>query len=148
MSHLRLGLLDRLRNRYLGPRRGVVKYRVQDGVELRCFWKVLEVGRGPGAALYILDKEILRFDCFGLGGHYHVHPWEDEPGKVSRRAFDRQTTEAQIESAVKELSMNLSGYLTESSDANIRSFKVDAEALAKAALWMKARLTIRGRSRD
>ena len=49
---------------------------VQTGVRLNVYWAdVQNVGRGPGASLFVLLEEVMRIDCFGgNAGHMHINP--------------------------------------------------------------------------
>ncbi len=46
-------------------RRDVEWLRVQPDVNLKVYWKVLPIGKGPAISLYAFGFQILRFDCFG-----------------------------------------------------------------------------------
>lgn len=41
---------------------------------MEVYWVSEPVGPGPGASVYVLGDEVMRFDCFGSDlGHYHFN---------------------------------------------------------------------------
>ena len=135
-----LNFIDCLRNFFFGPRRDLVRYRIVENAELVVYWKVLKIGRGPAAALYVFGQEVLRFDCFGENGHFHARLDEAEKGSINRKFFNERTVTEQIERSSEELTRNLRSYMTGSKDPSIRDFEIDRESLEKAAFWMKAQM--------
>lgn len=135
-----VNFIDRLRNFFFGPRRDVVRYRIVENAELLVYWKVLEIGRGPAAALYLFGQEVLRFDCFGKNGHFHARFDEAEKGNIDRRFFNERTVPEQIDRSSEELTRNLHSYKAASKDPRIRDFEIDRESLENAAIWMKGRM--------
>jgi hypothetical protein len=132
--------IDRLRNFFFGPRRDLVRYRIMENADLVVYWKVLKIGKGPAAALYVFGREVLRFDCFGENGHFHARLDEAEKGRVDRRFFNERTVPEQIERSSKELTCNLHCYMAASKDPRIRDVEINRESLENAAFWMKARM--------
>ena len=64
------------------------------------------LGWGPAVALYVHGHEVLRFDCFGEGGHYHFIHFigSVELGAQEHRLFFlKKTRTVQIERAEFEL---------------------------------------------
>ncbi len=135
-------VFKRISRRLNRVRKNLVCHRIQRNACVHVFRKDIDdLGAGPGAALYIDDKEVLRLDCFGEGrGHYHVHLDEIEPGKVERIFFAEKSVEDQIARTALELSANLPGHLATSRDPNIREFKIDAARFATAAAWAQAKM--------
>ena len=118
------------------PRTRIVRHRVQPGVDLHVYWKKEVLGQGPCASLYIGRDEILRFDCFGTGGHYHVHVREQEKrGPVARLGFGTVLVKEQIHRSVEEL-LRAREHLRSSVQARICEFQLDPQKLEQAAHWM------------
>lgn len=118
-----LNFINRLRNFCFGPRRDVVRYQIVQNAELVVYWKVLEIGRGPAAALYVFEQEVLRFDCFGENGHFHARLDEAEKGNIDRRFFNERTVPEQIERSSEELTRNLRSYMAGSKEPRIRTLR-------------------------
>ena len=75
-----------------GIRKDLRNYRVQDNVYIAVFWKVLGIGKGPALSLYVKDREVLKFDCFGKDkGHYHAQTLIAEDTE-EHRIFFREPT--------------------------------------------------------
>lgn len=102
---------------------------VQDGMKLEVFWKDLPHGRGPALSVFILDQEILKFDCFGPeDGHYHTPCFD--PSKTESRLFMPESTiEAQIQRTRFEIMRNLAYYQSRATDKRVRRFVPDLSAL-------------------
>jgi hypothetical protein len=132
--------LGRIDDRY-PLRRDRVRLEVQEGVCLDVFWKSLDRGRGPAAALFVHGDEVLRFDCFGPErGHYHAVDGSRRGANRRRVYFEEATVEDQIERSLSELRQNLAGYLGRNPRRSIRRLTVDSEALALACDQARARM--------
>ncbi len=117
---------------------------VQTGVRLNVYWAdVPNVGRGPGASLFVLLEEVMRIDCFGgNAGHMHINPvqqallagWDTTP----RVYFPPGTRESHIDRAAFELTRNTPAALQTNQLARIRSVPIEKKNLTDAALEMKA----------
>ena len=137
----------RLKRRLFGypsPRQGVVNFEIQKDASLQVYWKDVDLGRGPGAALYVRGAEILRFDCFGAGkGHYHVHPAEKSPlgpKGQNRLHFFERTIEEQVERAVFEITRNAAYYLERSRDPRVQRFRLQPGRLEETAALARDRM--------
>ena len=132
-----LAFFNRSENNYYGPRKNVVRYEIQDGVWLEVYWKVLEIGRGPGVSFYAFGEEVLRFDCFGENrGHFHVNL--KQPSKIdgaqNRLYFYEKSVENQINRTAFELAQNLLYYLQRNRHSKIRNLRLDTEKLKTVIL--------------
>ena len=119
-------------------------YQVQDGVRLEVYWADATVGPGPGASLFVLGDEVLRFDCFGeqgLKGHFHINPEQVAltPGLTPARFFfPKGGYQDHIECAAFELEKNAPAALRMNRDPRLRRIQLDEAQLAKAAQDMRA----------
>ncbi|MDP3919261.1 MAG: hypothetical protein Q8R76_00420 [Candidatus Omnitrophota bacterium] len=124
--------------------KGVVIYPIQHGAYLAVYRKDLAAGVGPGASLYVHDREILRFDCFGKGaGHYHSNISQNRRmtfGRDRRMFFSEPTVEEQIMRAAAELTENVHTHLRANRSRRIREYKLDPELLHKAVDKMKVKM--------
>lgn len=107
---------------------------VQPDSYLAVYFKRYGRSTGPGVSLYVLDNEILRFDCFGPGrGHYHCLPClAPYPGR-KRIKFDADSVEAQISWCVEEISRNNAAHLAGHFRRYIREFRFEQTRLDAAA---------------
>ena len=104
-------------------------------------WKSLATGKGPCASLFVLDEEVLRFDCFGPGdGHYHVAVTAPGPEPRRRLYLHEATVDEQIERTVHELTRNLPAYLRYHPRAEVRRCKVDAARMEQLAAEIRERM--------
>ncbi len=132
---------NRIARRFIKVRKDLVCRPIQKGACIHVFWKVLDIGAGPAASLYIHDREVIRCDCFGEGrGHYHIHVDEMPGRKVERVYFPETTIKSQIESSVKILSNDLLVYLQKSHDQKIRDFKIDRKKFDEAVRWTEKKM--------
>lgn len=116
-----------------GTRRDLRRIPVGDAVRIEVFWKDLSIGRGPAASVFLLDGEILRFDCFGPGDG-HVHAAFFLAGKAESRLYMPETTvAAQFERAMFEIERNLGYYQARLADSRLRRLAIDPEALGRAS---------------
>lgn len=107
-------------------RRDLASYKVQDGVRLDVFWKVLSIGRGPAFSLFIHDEEVMRFDCFGPGeGHFHLALSAPGEPAESRLWFHEQNVRDQIDRSLFELSSNLDYFLERHPSSRVRGERID-----------------------
>ena len=118
---------------------------IQDHAYLAVYWKAVDLGRGPGASLYVHENEVLRFDCFGEGtGHYHMNVNQTAHFRgrgVDRMVFRERTVQEQIERSYFELTVNSRYFLKRNRSRRIRRFELDSEKLRAAAEQMKAKMT-------
>jgi hypothetical protein len=111
-------------------------FKVDDKVTLKVFWKNIEIGCGPAVCLFVCEKEVLKFDCFGPGkGHFHittVHPWKlNNKRRETRIYMMEQDITAQIERSVFELDKNLHYYLQRHPDPRIRYHNINMQDYRK-----------------
>jgi len=109
-------------------RKDVVKLNIQQNAYFLVYHKNIDIGCGPTVALYIYEKEFLKFDCFGsTEGHYHIL------NKKERLYFKEQTVAEQIAKALYELE-NISPYLASCTNIQIKNFQFDIAILKSKLL--------------
>ena len=122
----------------------VVIYPIQDHAYLAVYWKDLPIGKGPCVSLYVHDKEILKFDCFGEDrGHYHTNliqpiPIVNDP--EGRIYFMERTVKEQIERSIFEIEKNISYYLKNNPYSRIKFFEIDRSRLETGCRQAKAKM--------
>jgi hypothetical protein len=107
-------------------------FKVSDKVKFKVFWKNISIGGGPAVCLFIYNKEVLKFDCFGPNkGHFHittVHPWKfNNKRRETRIYMMEQNIAAQIERSIFELNKNLHYYLQRHPDPRIRYHNINMQ---------------------
>jgi hypothetical protein len=112
-------------------------FKVDDKVILKVFWKNIAIGCGPAVCLFIYNKEVLKFDCFGPNkGHFHittVHPWKlNNKRRETRLYFIEQEITDQINRSIFELDKNLHYYLQRHPDPRIRYHQINMTNYRKA----------------
>lgn len=127
------------------PIEGVYTIPIQEDAYLVVYWKEAywKGGTvvGPGASLYVLQNEILRFDCAVEGrGHYHSLPCLID--KRDRIFFEENTVEDQINRSVRELTTNVAEHLSKHFRRSLRCFHLDAERLAEVGEKMREKMLI------
>ncbi len=116
---------------------------VQNEVRLEIYWhphRVGGLGAGPGAALFVLGDEVLRFDCFGgRSGHYHINPMQIaiKSKPPARFYFPPGSHEDHIERAVFELTRNAPAAIAMNRDPNVRRVRLEGVNLSTAAKDMR-----------
>jgi hypothetical protein len=114
-------------------RRDVEWIRVQPDVDLKVYWKVLAIGKGPAVSLYAFGFQILRFDCFGAGdGHFHLFLGWPAPASEERIWLPEPNATAQVERTMFELAKNMTYYLQRHNDERVRGLHLESEAWARA----------------
>ena len=109
-------------------RKDVVKLNIQQNAYFLVYHKNIDIGFGLTVALYIYEKEFLKFDCFGSNdGHYHILNTEE------RLYFKEQTVYEQIAKAIYELN-NISPYLACCRNIQIKNFQFDIAILKSKLL--------------
>src|SRR5438034_4542320 len=102
-------------------RRDVEWIRVQPGVDLKVYWKILPIGKGPAISLYAFGFQILKFDCFGAtDGHFHLFLGWPSPTSEDRIWLPEPSATAQVERAIFELRRNAPYYLQRHADERVR----------------------------
>jgi hypothetical protein len=129
-------------------RAGLVTYDLADG----CFaetYRVDHIGidgqleRGVAAFVVVHGSEVLKFDCLGSNGHYHVatpFPHGIRKGLQGRIWLKEKTIEEQVERVVFELSQNLDYYLQTHPRRKVRNTHIDPQRLAAVCAEMKRRM--------
>jgi hypothetical protein len=127
------GVAEEIRNR-----ENLVRYDLADG----CFTETYSVDRiGPGGelergvclVLVVHGSELMKFDCLGWNGHYHIAtPYPYGIGKALQGCIwvTEKTREAQIERAMFELQRNSGYYLQTHPRRKVRKPKFDEQRLA------------------
>lgn len=121
----------------------VVIYPVQEHAYLAVYWKDLSIGKGPCASLYVYDKEILKFDCFGENqGHYHTNMNQPSlaPQGEERLYFFERTIEDQVARSIFEIQTNAAYHFQRNFDPRITFFKLDRPRLDIACREAKAKM--------
>ena len=121
----------------------VVIYPVQDHAYLAVYWKDLPIGKGPCVSLYVQDKEILKFDCFGEDrGHYHTNINQPSlvPKGEERLYFSERTIEDQVTRSIFEIERNAVYHLQRNHDPRVTFFKLDPFRLEAACREAKAKM--------
>ncbi len=107
--------------------------RVQPDVDLKVYWKVLPIGKGPAVSRYIFEFQILRFDCFGArDGHFHLFLGWPSPTSEDRIWLPEPNATAQVERTMFELTKNVTYYLQRHNDERVRHLRLESE------LWSTA----------
>jgi len=107
-------------------RRDVEWIRVQPGVDLKVYWKVLPIGKGPAVSLYAFGFQIVRFDCFGAtDGHFHLFLGWPSPTSEDRIWLPEANATAQVERTMFELAKNVTYYLQRHNDERVRSLHLE-----------------------
>jgi hypothetical protein len=113
-------------------RRDCVLHEVQPDVCLASCWLNEYGACGPVVSVYSHGLEVLRFDCFGTGGHFHITPFALWDRAETRALFRERTAEEQIDRTMFEIMNNLDFYLSLNPKARVRNTKISRELLAKA----------------
>jgi hypothetical protein len=114
---------------------------VQPDSYLAVYFKRYGTDVGPGVSLYVLENEILRFDCFGAGrGHYHSLPCLAPFPGTERIEFGADTVETQVSRCVEEISMNHAAHLAGHFRRCIREFRFEQTRLDAAAAEARDRM--------
>ena len=137
------GIADEMLNRD-----GLVKYDLAKGCFAEAYWvdRTGVDGRretGPSVFLVAHGSEVLKFDCFGSNGHYHVatpYPYGIRKGLQGRIWFKEASAQEQVERVIFELSHNLDYYLQTHPRRKIRNTRIDPQRLATVCAEMKAKM--------
>ncbi len=119
-SKLRRGLrhawFELRRSRHRGARRGelpsttsVRRFRAGP-LEAEAYRLCVRGAAGVGASVYARGEELMRFDCFGARGHFHINFAQSRfiaGGRIPRIAFLARHVEQQATEAVAQLRANL-----------------------------------------
>ena len=106
---------------------------IQSDSYLAVYIKRYGMDVGPGVSLYVLENEILRFDCFDNGrGHYHSLPCLSILPSNERIDVDANTIEAQIDEAAAKITGNYAVHLAKHFRRRIRDFRFDQASLETA----------------
>ena len=106
---------------------------IQPDVNLKVYWKVLPIGKGPAVSLYIFEFQILRFDCFGAtDGHFHLFLGWPSPTSEDRIWLPEPNATAQVDRTMFELTKNLTYYLQRHNDERVRHLQLKPELWAAA----------------
>jgi hypothetical protein len=119
-------ILDREQNKRRNKDRKEIKMLlIQPGFEMDVFYRNID-GKDVGVAVsvYVLDMEIIRFDCFGELGHYHMFTGNNLNSDTGHVAFTSSVIGEQIQQIVVIL-RNFKEYTEASRMRRIRKFRVD-----------------------
>jgi len=114
---------------------------VQPDVDLKVYWKVLPIGKGPAVSLYAFGFQILRFDCFGAkDGHFHLLLGWPSPTSEDRVWLPEPNATAQVERTVFELTNNVIYYLQRHNDERVRSLHLEPATWSTACTQARDRM--------
>lgn len=114
---------------------------IQPDGYLAVYFKRYGADVGPGVSLYVLQNEILRFDCFGDDrGHYHSLPCLSAIPSSEQINFTGRSIDAQIDEASTEIHDNYAAHLTNHFRRRIREFRFDKTCLDKAVADARNRM--------
>ena len=106
---------------------------IQPDGYLAVYFKRNSTGVGPGVSLYVLENEILRFDCLDKGnGHYHSMPCLAAVPGSERSDFAADDREAMVNQTVDEITRNYAAHLAKHFRRRIREFRFDQARLDAA----------------
>jgi hypothetical protein len=115
--------------------------RVQPDVDLKVYWKVLPIGKGPAVSLYAFGFQVLRFDCFGArDGHYHLLLGWPSPANEERIWLPEPSATAQVERAAFELTKNVTYYLQRHNDERVRHLHLEPATWSIACTQARDRM--------
>ncbi len=122
-------------------RRDVEWIRVQPDVNLKVYWKVLPIGKGPAVSLYAFEFQILRFDCFGANdGHFHLLLGWPSPASEDRIWLPEPNATAQVERTMFELTKNVTYYLERHNDERVRRLQLEPQAWSAACTHAREKM--------
>jgi hypothetical protein len=122
----------------------VVTHSIQSDVVMEVYWVTELFGPGPGASIYIVGDEVLRFDCFGGdAGHFHFNIRQARyvpQGEMTRVFFAPGTVQEHIDAAAIHLRRNLEYARGMNLDPKVRKIKLDQPSLDRASELMRTEL--------
>ena len=114
---------------------------IQPDSYLAVYFKRYGANVGPGVSLYVLENEILRFDCFDKGyGHYHSMPCLAAVPGSEQIDFAADDTEAMVNQTVDEITRNYAAHLAKHFRRRIREFRFDQTRLDTAVAEARDRM--------
>jgi hypothetical protein len=102
-----------------------------------------ELERGVCLVLVVHGSELMKFDCLGSNGHYHVatpYPYGIGKALQGRIWMTEKTREAQIERAIFELQHNSGCYLQTHPRRKVRKTVFGRQRLAELGAQMKSKM--------
>ena len=115
--------------------------RVQPDVDLKVYWKILPIGKGPAVSLYAFGFQILRFDCFGVrDGHYHLLLGWPSPADEERIWLPEPNATTQVERTMFELTRNVHYYLQRHGDERVRRLHLEPATWATACTHVRDKM--------
>src|SRR3989338_335699 len=114
----------------------VVIQPIQPNAYLAIYRKLYRNRWVPGASLYLSNREVVRFDCFGKeAGHMHLNADQSKWAlrRQQKKLFFRESTvQAQMQRAAFELRTNVSRYLELHPRSEIQTFRLNQKHLEEA----------------
>jgi hypothetical protein len=126
------------------PGKHIIDYPDANDTRIEVFFKdfsnaegprELADGRGPVISLIVDGFEVIRFDCLGDTGHYHIvfarPDMSIDEDTENRLWFYESSIEDQIERAVFEIGTNISYYLQRNPIRQVREMDLDMATLTR-----------------
>lgn len=121
-------------------RKEQVKFNLSDHVYLQVYWKIYGIGKGPALIFNAFEEEAIRFDFYGVTGHFHITVTEFAPHSPTLLWLKEKTVIEQIDRAIFELENNLYWYLSRHPLKKVRNLKVNKVILKEALTKAKRQL--------
>lgn len=140
-------LQHRVRGRSRMPRRGElpstreVRRQGFGPLELEVYRLQIADQEGFGLSAYIGIEELLRFDCLGEKGHFHVNLQQSRwvaQGQVQRLCFQAETIAAQLEESIRRLELDLPPTQSCNWRSEVRAARISSAELKRATDWARA----------
>lgn len=98
---------------------------------------------GVGLSIYIDREELMRFDCLGETGHYHVNMEQSfwvADGNVQRFAFLSSLVRQQVFESIQRLRADLANVASCNWRETVRSREIKESEIASASEWAQQTL--------
>ena len=119
-------------------RKDIVILPLGNNANLEVYWREDKLGIGPAASVYIYNREVLRFDCFGEEeGHFHISTPYKGSIASDRIYYTEKNVEDQIDRTFFEIKTNIFSYINMHPSKRIRGIQLDKKNLENSAIEMK-----------
>lgn len=115
-------------------RKDVKTISVANGIEMDVYYKNVEaIGSGPAISIYLDEREVLKFDCFGGGaGHYHVSQRNNLNRFTDRFQLPNGSRRDHLNRCLFELQQNITGFFQLSDIEQASEKNIDVAKLHNA----------------